>query len=88
VNGVLLRGAVRTQFASQITLAGAVVGNLTAAGNGATALTGNATTILSLPQILLFGSKGYAITVVNQSGQNDTVTINMSIEDAAILGAG
>ena len=83
-----MRGAVRTQFASQITLAGFKVGNLTAAGNGATALSGNNTTILSLPQILVLGNKGYSITVVNQSGQNDTVTINMSLEDAAIVAGG
>jgi len=87
-NGGLLKGAVRTQYASQITLAGALVGNLTAAGNGATAVSGNNTTILSLPQLLLFGSKGYAITVVNQSGQNDTVSINFSFEDSSILAAG
>ena len=87
-NGLIVRGAVRTQFASQMTLAGAVVGNLTAAGNGATALFGNATTVLSLPQIALFGNKGYAITVVNQSGQNNTVSINLTFEDEAIAAAG
>jgi hypothetical protein len=87
-NGGLLKGAVRTQYASQLTFAGALVGNLTAAGNGATAASGNNTTILSLPQLLLFGSKGYSITVVNQSGQNDTVSINFSFEDSSILAAG
>ena len=83
-----MRGVVRTQFSSQIILAGAVVGNLTAAGNGATALSANATTVLSLPQIVFFGNKGYSITVLNQSGQNNTVTIDLSFEDEAVAAGG
>jgi hypothetical protein len=83
-----VRGVIKTQYASQITIAGTMVGNLTAAGNGGIALSGNNTTVLSLPLLVLFGSKGYGITVVNESGQNSTVTINFIFEDASVVAAG
>jgi hypothetical protein len=86
-NGVIVQGVIRAQYASQITIAGAQVGNLTAAGKGAIASTANDTTVLSMPDLQLFGDKGYAVTVVNQSGQNDTVTINLTLIDAAAFEA-
>jgi len=81
-NGVVAQGVIRAQYASQITIAGAAVGNLTAAGNGAAALSANDTTVLSVPNIVLFVNKGYGITFVNESGQNDTVTIIINLLDA------
>ena len=86
-NGVIVQGVIRAQYASQITLAGAAFGNFTAAGNGATALSGNDTTVLGMPDVNLFGNRGYAVTVVNESGQNDTVTINLTLIDAAAFEA-
>jgi len=84
-NGVVVQGVIRAQYASQITVAGAKVGNLTAAGNGATVTSGNDTTVLSMPDVLLFGVRGYSITWVNQSGQNDTVTFVLNLNDAAVF---
>lgn len=80
-NGVVGKGVVRTQYNSSITIAGAQVGNLKASANGGVAISGNDTTVLSVAQTLLFGNKGYAVTVINQSGQNCTVTINITFFD-------
>jgi len=88
-NGVVTKGVIRTQYNSSITIAGAQVGKLNPGGNGAVAISGNDTTVLGMPEVLLFGNKGYAITVVNQSGQNCTVTVNLIFFDFAQLeGAG
>ena len=81
-NGVVAQGVVRAQYPSSLTITGAVVGNLSAAGNGATALSGNDTTVLSVANVVLFTPKGYAITFVNESRQNDTVTIILNLVDA------
>jgi hypothetical protein len=82
-NGLILQGVIKTQYASMITIAGAPVGNLSAAGKGGVAVSGNDTTLVPMSDLLLFGNDGYAITVVNQSAQNDTVTINLILNDAA-----
>ena len=86
-NGVVGQGVVRAQYASQITIAGAVVGNLTAAGNGTSGTFVNDTTVLSVPNLVFFGDRGYGVTIVNQSGQNDTVTIILNLEDQQIFEA-
>lgn len=88
LNGVVTKGVIRTQYVSQITIAGAPVGKLVAAGNGGVAVTGNDTTVLGMPSVLLFGNRGYAVTVVNQSNQNCTVTINLIFFDFAQLEGG
>jgi hypothetical protein len=84
-NGVVINGsAIRTQYPAQITVAGARVGNLADQGNGSPVSTANDTTLLSLSDVVLFGNSGYGFTVVNQSGENNTVTINLSLIDEAI----
>ena len=60
---------------------------MTAGGNGGIATSGNDTTVLSMPDLLLFGDRGYSLTVVNQSQQNDTVTIIFNMIDAAVFEA-
>jgi len=87
VNGIIVQGVIRAQYPCQITMAGAPVGNLTAGGNGGLVTSGNDTTVLSMPDVLLFGNRGYSITVVNQSGQNDTVTMILNLSDAAAFEA-
>lgn len=86
-NGVIVQGVVRAQYSSNITLAGAPVDNLTAGGNGGVATSANDTTVLSMPDLLIFGDRGYALTVVNQSQENDTVTIIFNMSDAAAFEA-
>jgi cytoskeletal protein RodZ len=86
-NGLIVQGVIKSQYASNITIAGAPVANLTAGGKGGIAISGNDTTVVGMPDLLLFGSRGYAITVVNQSGQNNTVTINLILNDAAAFEA-
>lgn len=87
-NGVVTKGVIKTQYNSSITIAGAPVGNLAAAGHGGVAIAGNDTTVLGMPEVLLFGNKGYAVTVVNQSDQNCTVTINLIFFDYLQLEGG
>ncbi|HEV2389808.1 MAG TPA: hypothetical protein VGS04_03695 [Nitrososphaerales archaeon] len=87
-NGVVGKGVIRTQYNSSITVAGAQVGNLKAAANGGVALSGNSTTVVSVAQTLLYGNDGYAVTVINQSGQNCTVTINITFFDYLQLEGG
>jgi len=82
-NGIIVQGVIKTQYPSKITIAGHPVANLTAAGKGGVAIAGNDTTVLAMPDVLLFGNAGYAITVLNQSKQNDTVTLNLTLNDAA-----
>jgi hypothetical protein len=78
---VVTKGVVRTQYNSSIVIHGAPVGNLIAGGNGGVAISGNDTTVLGMPEVLLFGNRGYAVTVMNQSDQNCTVTINLIFFD-------
>jgi len=85
-NGVITKGVVKTDLASNITIAGAAVGNLAPAGNGSVALT--AKTVLGMPDVHFLGSRGYSVTVENQSGQNETVTINLIFEDYGIVEGG
>ena len=84
-NGVIVQGVVRAQYPSMFTIAGAPVDNLTAGGNGGVATSANDTTVLSMPDLLLFGDRGYSLTVVNQSQQNDTITIIFNMSDAAVF---
>jgi hypothetical protein len=84
-NGVVINDSViRTQYPAQITIAGAQVANLTDQGNGGIVSTANDTTLLSLPDVLLFANSGYGFTVVNQSGENNIVIINLSMIDEAV----
>jgi hypothetical protein len=83
--GVVGQGVIRAQYASQFTIAGAAVGNLTAAGSGTAATFANDTTVLSVPNLVFFGLRGYGVTIVNQSGQNDTVTIILNLEDQQVF---
>jgi hypothetical protein len=84
-NGVVINDSViSTQYPAQIAIAGAQVANLTDQGNGSLVPTANDTTLLSLPEVVLFANSGYGFTVVNQSGKNNTVIINLSLIDEAI----
>jgi hypothetical protein len=87
-NGVVVVGAIRGQYPIGITIAGAVVGNLTAAGNGATAFSANDTLAAGMPDIILLAARGYAITVLNEGGQNNTVTFNLTIIDEVTFAGG
>jgi hypothetical protein len=86
-NGVVMMGVIKTQYSSQIEIAGAVVGNLTAGRAGGIVVSMNDTTVVPLPDVLLLGYWGYAVTVMNESRQNDTVTIDLTFIDAGVFGA-
>jgi hypothetical protein len=84
-NGVVINDSViSTQYPAQITIAGAQVANLADQGNGGIVSTANDTTLLSLSEVVLFANSGYGFTVVNQSGENNTVIINLSLIDGAV----
>jgi hypothetical protein len=61
---------------------------LRAAGNGATAFHANDTLSAGMPDIILIASRGYAITVMNQGGQNNTVTLNLTLIDELTFAGG
>jgi hypothetical protein len=77
---VVLTGAIRAQYPVQITIVGAKVGNESAAAKPA--FSANDTTNVGFPDTFLYPN-GYAITIRNEGGQNNTVTMNISLEDAA-----
>lgn len=80
-NGVVVVGAIRGQYPIGITIAGAKVGNLTAAGNGGIAFQANDTLAAGMPDLILLASRGYQITVMNEGGQNNTVILNITFID-------
>ena len=92
-NNIVTNGAVRTKYPAEISLLGYPVLNYTAAVTvkGATPYGTdyvNDTTALPLPNFELLAPFGYAFTIVNQSGENNTVTITLIFEDAAVFVGG
>ena len=87
-NGVVVLGAIRGQFPINITIAGAPVGNLTAAGNGGIAFQANDTIAAGMPDLVLLASKGYGVTLTNVGDQNNTVTINLTYIDELTFAGG
>jgi hypothetical protein len=84
-NGVVINDSViKTQYPAEITIAGARVANLTDQGNGGLVSAANDTTLLSLADVLLLANSGYGFTVMNQSGENNAVIINLSLIDQAV----
>jgi hypothetical protein len=78
-NGMVAQGEVRTQQPAEISVAGAPVMNFTA-GNGGNSV--NDSTILAFSDGLsLRADSGYGFTVVNQSQENNTVTIIIILTD-------
>jgi len=41
-----------------------------------------------MPDIILLAARGYAITVMNQGGQNNTVTLNLTLIDELTFAGG
>jgi hypothetical protein len=80
-HGMVAQGVIRSQYNMSVTFAGTPVGNLSAAAKGAKGLTANETTVVPMSDVSLLGSSGYSITVVNQSDQNNTVIINLTLTD-------
>jgi hypothetical protein len=87
-NGVVVLGAIRGQFPINITIAGAPVGNLTAAGNGGIAFQANDTIGAGMPDLVLLASRGYGVTLTNVGDQNNTVTINLTYIDELTFAGG
>jgi len=81
-------GAIHGQSLIDITIAGAPVGNLTAAGNGGIAFQANETTAAGMPDLILLASRGYGVTLTNVGEQNNTVTINLTFIDALTFAGG
>jgi hypothetical protein len=77
---VFLVGSIRAQFPIQVTIAPVAIGNLST--KGGIAFSDNNTTIDGFHNIYLAASTGYGITIVNQGGQNNTVTMSFEVFDA------
>jgi hypothetical protein len=80
-NGIVVQGVIKSQFNMSVTFAGTPVDNLSAAAKGAKGLTANDTTVVPMTDLSLIGSSGYSITFVNDSDQNNTVTIIFNLID-------
>lgn len=80
-NGIVVQGVIKSQFPMEVTFAGTPVDNLSAAAKGAKGLTANDTTVVPMTDISLIGSSGYSITLVNESNQNNTVIVNLTLID-------
>jgi hypothetical protein len=78
-DGLNMTGTVTSQYPVQISIGSAKIGTLlTSAG---IIYTANDTTSASINGLTLLPSNGYGITIKNEGGQNNTVTLNFSIED-------
>jgi len=80
-NGIVVQGVIKSQFNMSVTFAGTPVDNLSAAAKGARGLTANDTTVVPMTDLSLMGSSGYSITFVNDSDQNNTVTVIFNLID-------
>jgi hypothetical protein len=82
-NGIVVQGVIKSEsnLPMEVTFAGTPVDNLTAAANGAQGLTANDTTVVPMTDISLHGSSGYSITFVNESDQNNTIIVNLTLID-------
>ena len=87
-NGTLLAGGIRSQYPINMTMVGAQVDNLTAAGHGGVTLSAQNATTVGFRNILLSGKTGYVINVTNLSNQNNTVTFIFIIVDQVSLEVG
>lgn len=92
-NGIVAQGEVRTQLPAEISVAGAPVLNLTAGKTDGLELYGaqdsvNDSTILAFSEGMgLLANSGYGFTVVNQSQENNTVTIILNLTDQVVFNA-
>ena len=78
-DGLNMTGTITATYPIQITIGSAKVGSLlTAAG---VIYTKNDTTSADIFNLTLFPSNGYGITILNEGGQNNTVTMNLQISD-------
>jgi hypothetical protein len=84
-HGVVVQGVIRSQYNMSVTFAGTPVDNLSAAAKGAKGLTANETTVVPMSDVSLMGSSGYSITIVNESDQNNTVIVNLTLTDFDIF---
>jgi hypothetical protein len=80
-NGIVVQGVIKSQFNMSVTFAGTPVDNLSAAAKGAQGLTANDTMVVPMTDISLIGSSGYSITFVNESNQNNTIIVNLTLID-------
>jgi hypothetical protein len=80
-NGIVVQGVIKSQYAMGVTFAGTPVDNLSAAAKGAQGLTANDTTVVPMSDLSLRGSSGYSITFVNESDQNNTIIVNLTLID-------
>lgn len=87
-NGVVALGVVKTSLPANISVIGYQVGSFPPAGKGAVAEAVTNTTVLPMPELRLLPRVGYAVVFVNTSGENNTVTINLTLTDFATFVAG
>ncbi len=80
-HGIVVQGVIKSQYPMEVTFAGTPVDNLSAAAKGAQGLTANDTTVVPMTDISLIGSSGYSITFVNESNQNNTIIVNLTLID-------
>jgi hypothetical protein len=81
-----MTGTITAQYPIQITIASAKISNLfTAAGQVYFA---NNTTSATLSGVSLLPQNGYAITIKNEGGQNNTVTMSLQLDDVPGGGSG
>jgi hypothetical protein len=80
-HGIVVQGVIKSQFNMSVTFAGTPVDNLSAAAKGAKGLTANETTVVPMTDISLIGSSGYSITFVNESNENNTIIVNLTLID-------
>lgn len=78
-NGMTLSAVISSQYPVQVTIQGAPVGGLYPSAGLAYSV--NGTTSATPSGIVLLPQSGYAVTIKNEGGQNNTVSLSIQLND-------